>query len=108
MVNKMKVKCYAILDAKVKEFHLAVFDLQHEGAIRQFSDVVQDSQTKWNKHPEDYSLWYVGDFDTEKGKMDGVIPENLVNAVAVMSITKPIGQMELFGKNGEKEKQPVN
>lgn len=106
----MIVKCYAILDAKIADFHLAIFDIKNEGAMRQFSDAVNDQQTRWNKHPEDYSLWYVGEFDTTKGSLVGVVPENLVNAVAVLSLTKPkIEQMELFKNNNvEKKEEPVN
>lgn len=113
MVCKMKVKCYAVLDAKIADFHLAIFDIKNEGAMRQFSDAVNDKQTKWNKHPEDYSLWYVGEFDTAKGELSGVVPENLVNAVAVMSLAGPgvanSAQLDFFDRNGsEKIKEPVN
>lgn len=101
----MIVKCYAVLDAKIADFHLAIFDLKHEGAMRQFSDAVNDKQTKWNRHPEDYSLWYVGEFDTSKGKLEGAVPESLVNGVAVVSL-KDSPQLDLF-KNGVEEQKPV-
>jgi len=85
----MLVKCYAVLDAKINDFHLAIFDIQDAGAIRQFHDAVKDPQTKWNKHPEDFSLWSVGDFDTSNGTMIGSIPKNLINALAILSIKSP-------------------
>lgn len=103
----MIVKCYAVLDSKIADFHLAIFDIKHEGAIRQFSDAVNDKQTKWNRHPEDYSLWYVGNFDTGKGIMEGALPENLVNAVAIVSLRDPAPQLDLFKNNGEEKKEPV-
>lgn len=105
MVSNMKIKCYAVFDAKIKDFHLCVFDIEHEGAMRQFTDNVNDKQTKWNRHPEDYSLWYVGVFDTSKGLMEGVLPESLVNAAAVVAITTP--QLDLFKNNNEEKKEPV-
>lgn len=107
----MKVKCYAVFDAKIADFHLAIFDIKDEGAMRQFSDAVNDPQVKWNKHPEDYSLWYVGEFDTTKGQLQGDLPQNLVNASAVITLTKVKmeQQMDLFQKNGEvKKEEPVN
>lgn len=105
----MKINCYAVLDAKVSDFHLAIFDLKDEGAIRQFADAVNDKTTRWNRHPEDYSLWHVGTFDTTVGSMNGVIPVNLVNAVAVMSLRREPVPLELFDKNGESAvKEPVN
>lgn len=97
----MKVKCYAVLDAKISDFHLAIFDIKDEGAIRQFADAVNDKQTKWNRHPEDYSLWSVGEFDTEKGIIQGSIPQNLVNATAIVSLNKS-NKMD-FGEVENKE-----
>jgi len=82
----MKDYCYAILDAKISDFHMAIFDIKDAGAMRQFSDAVNDSKTKWSKHPEDYSLWAIGSFDTEKGKLEGQIPQNLINATACLSL----------------------
>lgn len=104
-MGKMIVNCYAVLDSKMADFQIAIFDIKHEGAIRQFSDVINEKRNNWHKHPEDYSLWYVGNFDSTKGMLEGVIPENLVNAVAVMSLNKP--QLDLFGENGEKTKEAV-
>lgn len=107
MVCDMKVKCYAVLDAKISDFHLAIFDIEDAGAIRQFSDAVNDNKTKWNRHPEDYSLWFVGTFDTSKGMMAGDIPVNLVNATACMSLKNNVPQLDLFGKNNDEAKEPV-
>lgn len=103
----MKINCYAVLDSKIADFHMAIFDIKHEGAIRQFSDAVNDKQTKWSKHPEDYSLWYVGKFDTTKGMLEGCLPENLVNAVAIVSLRAPTPEAEIFGINGGEKKEPV-
>lgn len=103
----MIVKCYAVLDAKISDFHLAIFDIKDDGAIRQFNDAVNDTKTKWNRHPEDYSLWYVGEFDTSKGTMEGHIPNNLVNATALLSLRNPGPQMDLFSKNGEEVKETI-
>lgn len=102
----MIIRCYAAFDAKIADFHLAIFDIKDEGAIRQFADAVNDKQTKWNKHPEDYSLWYVGLFDTSKGFLEGCIPVNLVNAAAILSLKDPGPQLDLF-KSNDKEKEPV-
>lgn len=103
----MKVKCYAVYDAKISDFHLAIFDIKDEGAMRQFSDHVNNSETKWNKHPEDYSLWYVGEFDSTKGSLWGDMPVNLVNATACLSLKNNSPQLDLFSKNGENTKEPV-
>ena len=38
-------------------------------AIRSFSDAVQDQDSAFNKHPEDYSLWEIGEFDDQTGEI---------------------------------------
>lgn len=85
----MIVKCYAIYDAKISQYRLAVFDVEDGGAMRQFSDAVNDSSVSnnpWNKHPEDFSLWHVGEFNTINGDLKKCTPVNLVNATAVLSL----------------------
>lgn len=89
MGYKMKINCYAVFDAKIADYHLSIFDIKDEGAIRQFYDVLGDQNHRWAKHPEDYSLWSVGTFDTTKGTMEGWPPINLVNAVALKSVKEP-------------------
>ena len=86
----MKINCYAVFDAKIADYQLAIFDIKDEGAIRQFYDVLSDSNHRWSKHPEDYSLWSVGCFDTTKGMIEGHPPLNLVNAVALKSVKEPV------------------
>lgn len=92
----MIIGMYAVLDHKLSDYRLCIFEIKNEGAIRLFSDAVNDPKHPWHKHPEDYSLWYVGKFDTEKGKVIPETPENLVNALAVKALDKPT-QMELLG-----------
>lgn len=85
----MKVNCYSVFDAKLAEYHMCIFDIKDEGAIRQFSDVIGDPNHRWSKHPEDYSLWSVGTYDTEKGTMIPRVPVNLVTASALKSVKTP-------------------
>lgn len=83
----MIIKCYAVYDAKVSQYRIAIFDIEDGGAMRQFSDAVNgDKQHPWAQHPEDYSLWYIGEFDTRSAKLKDVVPINLVNATAVLSL----------------------
>ncbi len=43
-------------------------------AVRSFADAVQNPEpaNPWNKHPEDFSLWLLGEFDDETGKITPV------------------------------------
>lgn len=64
----MVVNCYAVFDVKAGAF-LAPFFMPHDGqAIRTFSDAVQNPQTGFSKHPEDYSLHRLSTFDDASGE----------------------------------------
>ena len=82
----MKVRLYAVFDSKLATFgslHVCVSDGQ---AFRQFSDFVNDGRDERNnlfKHPEDFSLFYVGDFVEESGELVRSTPVSLCTASAV-------------------------
>lgn len=38
-------------------------------AVRAFGDICRDGESALAAHPEDYSLWCVGDFDERTGKL---------------------------------------
>lgn len=85
----MKIKVFSVYDSKVSIFGQPFFDQYEQSAIRNFSDAVNDSSNPnnmWNKHPEDYSLFQIGEFDNENGKIDSLLPKNLINASAVRSL----------------------
>lgn len=102
----MKLKLTSIFDAKLAIFGPPQIALTEAAAIRQFSDDVNNAQGNLSKHPEDYSLWYIGDYDDETASFSQAVPKNLVTASALKSVMSPDDQLDLF-KNG-KQKAPVN
>lgn len=59
----MKLKVYAIQDSKAELF-LTPFFMKTDGeAIRAFSDLVMDERSRVSKHPEDYRLYRIGEYD---------------------------------------------
>lgn len=63
------MKLYSIFDAKANTF-CAPFECVSNGvAIRQLMDLVSDAKTTVSKYPEDFSLYFVGDFDTDSGAL---------------------------------------
>lgn len=108
MVCKMIYRLYSVYDSKVSDYSMPFYDIKDAGAIRKFADAVKDGSNPnnlWHNHPEDYSLWVVGEFETSNGEVIPVRPVNLINASAIMSVV-PI-QPELFNENGKKEKNPA-
>lgn len=85
----MVIKLFAVFDAKAAFFGQPFSDQQEGSAIRSFADAVNDSSNPanmWNKHPEDFSLFQIGEFDNNSGELIPVIPKSLVTASALRSI----------------------
>lgn len=64
----MQVKVYAIRDAKTEAWLQPMFFVNTAQALRQFGDSLQDENT-FSKHPEDFSLWQLGEYDDTTGKL---------------------------------------
>lgn len=66
----MIVRYYALRDAKVSFMNLQPF-ANDEAAMRNFRNALTDSTPNIvNRNPEDYSLYYIGDFDDVKGTFE--------------------------------------
>lgn len=60
---------YSIHDNKANAY-LPPFYLHNKNmAIRSFSDCVNEQDHPFNKHPEDYSLWELGEFHDDTGEI---------------------------------------
>lgn len=65
----MIYQVFAVKDAKAAAFALPFFLPRMEVALRSFRDAVKDPQHDMSRHPEDYSLWCLGEFDDNLGAM---------------------------------------
>lgn len=61
------MKCFSIKDLKAEGFNTPFFQSTYGLAERAFNDACQDEKTALYKTPEDFSLWYVGEFDQQTG-----------------------------------------
>jgi len=73
---------FAIFDSKAKYFNKP-FMFQSKGeAVRGFSDLANDTQTEIGRHPEDFTLFYLGEYMQDKGSFKNAIsPESLGVAI---------------------------
>lgn len=80
----MTLKMYSIRDAKGEIFNPPFFQQTHGVAERSFKELVNDPKSNLNKYPEDYDLYYLGEYDDITGKMSSKeTPEHMIKAVNV-------------------------
>lgn len=65
-----KYQAYSVLDTKAAAFTTPMFLQRDEMAIRAFSDAVKDPNHPMHKHPEDYHLYWIGEFDDTAGRLE--------------------------------------
>ena len=65
----MVLKTFTIRDSKGEFYSPPFFQKTHGEAERSFKQLVQDQQSQVSKFPEDYDLYYIGEFDDNTGKL---------------------------------------
>lgn len=76
----MVTKVFGIFDVKAKNYGQPFF-MSHSGlALRSFSDLVEDQKSTLNKHPADFKLYCLGEYDDCSGAFKSINPEFLANA----------------------------
>lgn len=82
----MQQKVYTIRDSK-GEFYGAPFTKQTHGeAERTFHQLKKDDKTPIFQYPEDFDLYYIGEFDNLTGKLTGIdTPQHMIKAVNLPS-----------------------
>lgn len=89
----MNLLVFSIFDSKMARYSTPFFDEREASAIRNFSDWVNDGSNPGNmlfKHPEDFSLFFVGEFDRDSGELVPFTPKNLVTASALKAINNGV------------------
>lgn len=79
----MKIRCYSVFDAKAEAFITPWFMPTDGQAIRTFSDCVRDERHEFGKHPEDYALFRVGEFDSITARWTECEPQKQVECLLV-------------------------
>ena len=73
----MKYPVFSIRDNKVG-FMVPNCDQSRQSAIRNFSYAI-NNEGVMNYAPKDFDLYYVGEFDSDNGKIMSVLPELVVS-----------------------------
>lgn len=82
----MQLKIYSLRDSKSEIFNVPFYKLTHGEAERDFRSLVNDEKSMVHKYPEDYDLYYLGEYDDNSGKMTSLdSPMHLVKAVQLVN-----------------------
>lgn len=65
----MTLEIYAVYDSKAKAFAQPWYAANQFVALRHWVSAVNDPQTVFYKHPEDFTLYRVGAFDDATGEI---------------------------------------
>lgn len=74
------MKIYAIKDIAIEAFGQPIFVRAQGQAVRSFMDECKNPESQLNKYPNDYELYYIGEYQDETGTIMGVTPERINRA----------------------------
>lgn len=90
---------FTVYDSAAGGFLEPFFAPSVEFAIREFRQAVNTEGHQFNRFPEDYTLFSIGEFDQKSGKVSSSEPSSL--GVAVTFLERKAQQIELL--NGEED-----
>ena len=81
----MRLNAYSIYDRKTLAYHTPFFSVTDGAAIRSFTDLANDSNTNIGRHPADYVLFCVGEYEDQVGALIPISPlRHVIDATATI------------------------
>lgn len=90
----MILKAYSFLDTKTGIFSTPFYFLHEGQAIRAAIDIGSDLSTSVGRHPADYHLYFIGEFDDNTGLYSVVGPVGMGAVIAFL----PVKAAQFFDK----------
>jgi hypothetical protein len=79
----MILKCFSIRDSKAEFYNVPFFQKTHGEAERSFRQLASDEKSMISKNPEDFDLYYCGEYDDQTGTFSPLdTPQHLIKAVS--------------------------
>lgn len=94
----MKLNIYSIYDSASGLYSRPFFTQSDAESVRSFSDIAIDSDHPIGKHPEDYTLFRIGNFDDNTALLNNEANESLATALERIASTRNVNQdnLDLF------------
>lgn len=80
----MILKMYTFHDSKAECYGRPWFAPADGAAIRMFQDLLSDQETDFSKHPSDYTLFAIGEFDDSNAECSPYVPKALGNGLDLL------------------------
>lgn len=95
------MKMYSVLDQKAEVFMRPVFHRAHGEALRAFEVEASNPESVMCRFPEDFILFYIGEFNEQNGAITVLEPISLARATEFAGKSKVgPGDGELLGSAG--------
>lgn len=80
----MLLKAFSVRDSKVGAYNTPWFQKSIGEAERSFNELVKDEKSMVSKYPDDYDLYFIGDYDDQTGVFSPLdTPQHIMKAVNV-------------------------
>lgn len=86
----MIIKAFAVYDLKALNFGVPFFMSSVGGAVRAFADLSNDPQSTVAKHPEDFQLFEIGEYDDSLGSLKDLHPSRLLGQASDFVERRPV------------------
>lgn len=93
----MKLRAYSVYDRKALIYMQPFYALTDGAALRIVADAANDAQSALGRHPADYVLFCVGEYDDQKGLLSALAP--LEHVIDVQALVQQ--QPSLFGEEAK-------
>lgn len=90
----MIMKVFSVYDSKAQMFNVPYFANTTPQAIRSFSDLANDPQTLVCKHPGDFVLYEIGEYDDSNAKMVNYSEHHHLGVASQYKQTGPVAFMQ--------------
>lgn len=74
----METKIFSVYDEASEAYMMPFYSWQNASAIRAVVQQMQDPQSMLSLHPKDFSLYHMGSFNDQDGKIDAISPPILI------------------------------
>jgi len=91
----VKEEIFSVFDGAANRFLQPFFAETVEVAIRMFRSVVNRPDHQFNKFPGDYTLFHIGTYDGEDGRIDSQTPRSLGLALQYVDRKAEPGALEV-------------